>query len=129
MLKDQVLMELANSSYLIAGIKLYVPVSTGDQVLQRLFEYFLRGFSYRCKLFCLQIVLVGGVLKSNFEFCQVLFGAISTSDISCKFRVDTARVHLGIRRKYRNIRLSRILIAELAIRWVTMLGIRSVFRR
>ena len=106
MLKDQVLMKLANSSYLITGIKLYVPVSTGDQVLQRLFEYFLRGFSNRCKLFCLQIVLVGGVLKSNFEFCQVLFGAISTSDISSKFRVDTAWVHLGVRRKYRNIRLS-----------------------
>ena len=96
MLKDQVLMEFANSSYLITGIKLYVPVSAGDQVLQRLFEYFLWGFRYRCELFCLQIVLIGGVLKSNFEFCQVLFGAISTSDISSKFRVDTARVHLGI---------------------------------
>ena len=58
MLQDQVLVELDYAADLIASLKLHVPVSTRDQVLESQFEYFLRLFVDPSQFICCQIVLI-----------------------------------------------------------------------
>ena len=64
MLENQVLMELADASYLVAGVKLDIPVRTRNKILKSLFENFLWVGLNRRQLLRRQVILIRCVFAS-----------------------------------------------------------------
>ena len=76
-------MELADTSDLIAGIELDVPVRTSNQVFESLFESLSWITFYWLELICCQVVLIGcAILCSEFKLAGATIA--SRARITCQ---------------------------------------------